>query len=86
MARRGMAWCDPSSLLSLTMALHVQGLNSWLMYPTMTWERGDNVAEYIAALYWATSTLTLIGAGGVAPVSSPERIWAVFTVLVGEVG
>ena len=59
---------------------------SWLQDPTMTWVPGSFTAEYIAAFYWATSTLSVVGAGNVMPLSSPERVWAIFTMFVGVLG
>jgi hypothetical protein len=59
---------------------------SWLQDPSMTWQPLSFTAEYIAAFYWATSTLSIVGAGNVMPLSSSERLWAIFAMFVGVIG
>jgi hypothetical protein len=41
--------------------------------------------QYVASLYWSAMTMTTVGYGDVAPRSTKERIFAVFSMLVGAV-
>eukprot|EP00873_Tetraselmis_striata_P001968 jgi/Tetstr1/422232/TSEL_013084.t1 len=38
---------------------------------------------YIAALYWAMSTMTTVGYGDIVPQHTGERIWCMFGMLIG---
>ena len=43
-----------------------------------TWAR-----QYLAALYWAVMTTTTIGYGDITPVTDGERVFGIFTMMIG---
>lgn len=43
----------------------------------------DEADRYIASLYWAIVTLTTIGYGDVVPTSTAERLFVIFSMLIG---
>lgn len=40
--------------------------------------------QYVASVYWATETITTVGYGDITPISTAERIVAMFVMLLGE--
>ena len=43
----------------------------------------DIYSNYISALYWTTTTLTTVGYGDIVPSTSEERLYAIFTMILG---
>lgn len=46
-------------------------------------EKHQTTDQYIAALYWAVTTMTTVGYGDVTPKNTPERIYAIITMILG---
>mmetsp|Transcript_142796 Transcript_142796/g.274191 ORF Transcript_142796/g.274191 Transcript_142796/m.274191 type:complete len:531 (+) Transcript_142796:1-1593(+) len=44
---------------------------------------GNNMAEYLAALYWSMTTLTTVGYGDITPTTDGERIYTTLAMVVG---
>lgn len=67
--------------------------NTWLRAGHM--EEANSKDQYVAALYWAVTTLTTTGFGDVIPVNTIERIYGItlmmlaaglYSLLIGKVG
>eukprot|EP00397_Hematodinium_sp_SG-2012_P005184 GEMP01005202.1.p1 GENE.GEMP01005202.1~~GEMP01005202.1.p1 ORF type:complete len:1290 (+),score=141.53 GEMP01005202.1:37-3906(+) len=43
----------------------------------------DHLAQYVASLYWAFSTMTTVGYGDIVPMSTSSRIYAIVAQLFG---
>lgn len=41
------------------------------------------MTQFIAAIYWATTTITTIGYGDITPTSTAERVVAMIVMLLG---
>ncbi|EGB12308.1 hypothetical protein AURANDRAFT_9605, partial [Aureococcus anophagefferens] len=39
--------------------------------------------RYLAAMYWAFTTMTTVGYGDITPAGDMERIYAIFAMLMG---
>mmetsp|Transcript_30211 Transcript_30211/g.98261 ORF Transcript_30211/g.98261 Transcript_30211/m.98261 type:complete len:764 (+) Transcript_30211:1556-3847(+) len=51
--------------------------------PGKSVEDQDYMAKYIACFYWAIMTMSTIGYGDIVPVTTEERVVAIFCMLVG---
>ncbi|EKX41175.1 hypothetical protein GUITHDRAFT_74855, partial [Guillardia theta CCMP2712] len=47
--------------------------------------KSRDVEKYVVSLYWALTTVSTLGYGDVLPVTNDERIYTVFTILIGVV-
>ncbi|GBG25384.1 Potassium voltage-gated channel subfamily H member 6 [Hondaea fermentalgiana] len=43
----------------------------------------DVSSKYISSLYWSFTTMTTVGYGDISPTSDPERIYAIFIMIMG---
>ena len=66
---------------------------NWIF--TFNLENAEDREKYVTALYWAMTTLTTTGYGDIVPITTPERIYGsfvmvlsagVFSYLIGKVG
>eukprot|EP00929_Paragymnodinium_shiwhaense_P064368 TRINITY_DN32231_c0_g2_i1.p1 TRINITY_DN32231_c0_g2~~TRINITY_DN32231_c0_g2_i1.p1 ORF type:complete len:1458 (+),score=354.11 TRINITY_DN32231_c0_g2_i1:199-4572(+) len=46
-------------------------------------EAGDTTEQYIAALYWAFTTMTTVGYGDIIPMNDYERMFAILACVLG---
>lgn len=67
-------WCFCPSLEGYSM-------DSWVV--RLGYQDEDNSAIYIAAFYWAFTTLTTVGYGDITPVTPLEKVIAVVWMLLG---
>lgn len=55
--------------------------NNWLY--KMTLEQDPLDEKYVAALYYAITTMMTVGYGDISPANRNERLYAIFTMLIG---
>ena len=55
----------------------------WDVYPHLDWNEADLDQKYRVCLYWAAQTMTQVGFGDVLPITSSERVYALFVCYVG---
>lgn len=47
---------------------------------------GSKPDQFVAAIYWATTTIATVGYGDISPTTTAERIVAMIIMLLGELG
>jgi len=58
--------------------------DNWLLtLPTPIDTADDKPALYVACIYWAVTTVTTIGYGDIAPTTTAERMFVMFSMFVG---
>lgn len=59
------------------------GTNSWLI--TQGLDTQDWSTRYLASIYFAVTTMITVGYGDIVPVTNPERIFVIFTMLMTSI-
>merc|ERR1712048_120607 len=57
--------------------------NTWLSNSNEDYTNLNNQSKYLVAFYWAMTTLTTVGFGDIVPHSNFERIFSLFTMVLG---
>jgi hypothetical protein len=57
------------------------GASSWWVY--MGEDQDDLGGRYLAALYWAFTTMTTVGYGDIVPSNDTERVYSIFIMVMG---